>query len=389
MSRYIFRCILFIYVAYIFFRTRKNLDKTRIAADNKAVSDVIQTIETMINPFDNDYQGLVHLASGAVATSTVTDDMKTMLIRGESAAVDFMKTNIVGEESNIYMTIKKTGLKTFSSIGKKVISKSRKGQIVALKNSKMLFAKMLLIARSRNLEMEEVLMYSLRPYPHPLATNEGDLVKTVKAKLLHTIEEEVKDGSVELPVGDKAYILDAMAILQTLSVLPATFGELAKDLLVKIVNMAVFSNCSRLDFVCDRYPSQSIKNLERDRRAIGGTHVIRLYSEQQRVPRQWKKFMSSGENKEELMKFIFISWRKADPRLLKGVEVFLAHENKCHKLIESEGVITCSEIEELFCDHEEADTRMIAHARHAAQSYHSVIIKSPDTDVFLIALTLA
>lgn len=202
MSRYIFRCILLIYVAHIFFRTRNNLDKTRIAADNKAVSDVIQPIETMINPFDNDYQGLVHLASGAVATSTVTDDMKTMLIRDESTAVDFMKMNIVGEEYNIYMTIKKTGLKTFSSIGKK-------GQIVALKNSKILFAKMLLIARSRNLEMEEVLMYSLRPYPHPLATNEGDLVKTVKAKLLHTIEEEVKDGSVELPVGNKAYILDA------------------------------------------------------------------------------------------------------------------------------------------------------------------------------------
>ena len=161
------------------------MDKTRATADEKAVTYVIQTVQAMINPFDNDYQGLVHLSSGAVATSTVTDDMKTMLERGESAAVEFMQSNIIGEEPNIYTTIKKTRLQTFSSIGKKVTSKSKKGQIVALKNSKMLFAKMLLIARSRNLKMEEVLKFSLRPYPHPLATNERDLVKTVKAKLLN------------------------------------------------------------------------------------------------------------------------------------------------------------------------------------------------------------
>ena len=98
--------------------------------------------------------------------------------------------------------------------------------------------------------------------------------------------------------------------------------------------------------------------------------------------------MSSGENKEELMKFIFDAWKKADPQLLKGVEVFLPHEEKCHRFVQlgGHGEIMCTEIEELHCDHEEADTRMISLARHASQSYSSVIIKSPDTDVFVIAL---
>ena len=118
-------------------------------------------------------------------------------------------------------------------------------------------------------------------------------------------------------------------------------------------------------------------------RCAGDTHI---YSEQQKVPRQWKKFMSSGTNKEELMKFIFNIWRKADPQLLKGVEVFLAHEEKCHRLVEANGRMMCSQVEELHSDHEEADTRMIAHAVHASGSYPNVIIKSPDTDVLLIAL---
>ncbi|CAB3983243.1 Hypothetical predicted protein [Paramuricea clavata] len=232
--------------------------------------------------------------------------------------------------------------------------------------------------------MEEVLKYSLRPFPSSLATSEGDLVKTAKSKLLHKIEEDVPPvpgACVDLPaVENKACILDAMAVLQTLIVIQATFGKLATNLLTKVVNAAIFSKCKRVDFVGDRYPRQSIKNRERVRRAMSGVQVIRIFSEQQNVPRQWKKFMSSGDNKEELMKFIFSTWRKADPQLLKGVEVFLAHEEICHRFFYSNGEMMCSEIGELYCDHEEADTM------HTSLEYRTIIIKSPDTDVLLIAL---
>jgi hypothetical protein len=68
-----------------------------------------------------------------------------------------------------------------------------------------------------------------------------------------------------------------MAVLQRLTVIPATFGELATNLLTKAVNAAIFSKCKRVDFICDRYPRQSIKNLERVRRAMSGfqadTHI--------------------------------------------------------------------------------------------------------------------
>ena len=234
---------------------------------------------------------------------------------------------------------------------------------------------------------------TLCPFPSLLATSAGDLVKTAKSKLLHVTEDEAQDASVELPaVEDKAYILDAMAVLQTLTFIPLTFGELATNLLAKIVNAAIFSKCKNVDFVCDRYPRQSVKNLEK-RRAMSGIQMIRIYSEQQKVSRQWKKvmvdllikdekFMFSGEHKEELMKFIFNCWSK-DPQLLKGIQVFLTHKENCHRLLESNGEMMCSEIEELYCDHEEADMRMIAHATHASQAYPTTIIKSPDTDVFL------
>ena len=356
-------------------------------ADENAVKDVIKTVETMINPFENDKQ-LVHLASGAVATPAVAESMKTMLAKGKVAADNFIKTTVVEDGPDIYATIKKTKLETFSSMGKKVINKNKKGELVALKNSKILFSKMLLIAKIRDLEMENVLIYFLRPFPCSLATNEGNLVKTPKVKLLHAIEEELEGATVSvLPVNDKACILDAMAILQSLTAIPGTFGELAIQLLVKAVNIAVYLNCGRVDFVSDRYPGLSIKDLERNRRAVDGVQVVQIYSENQKVPRQWKKLMASGENKEELVKFLFTSWKNVDASLLRGVEVMLSHEDKCHRFIQSNEQLTYSEVDELTCDHEEADTRMIAHARHASLFYHNIVIKSPDTDVFFIALS--
>ena len=86
---------------FCFSRSRKNLDRSRIEANEKALLDVVKTVKLMVNPFDNEHEDLVHLASGTVASSAVSDDMKTTLEKGENAAINFTKTNIVGEAPNI------------------------------------------------------------------------------------------------------------------------------------------------------------------------------------------------------------------------------------------------------------------------------------------------
>lgn len=95
--------------------------------------------------------------------------------------------------------------------------------------------------------------------------------------------------------------------------------------------------------------------------------------------------MTSGENKEELMKFLFTSSKNVDASLLWGVEVILSHEDKCYRFIQLNEQLIYREVEELTCDPEEADTRMIAHAKHNSQFYDNIVIKSPDTDVFFNA----
>ena len=165
-----------------------------------------------------------------------------------------------------------------------------------------------------------------------------------------------------------------MALLQALKAkyLPQTFGDLAEIVLKKIISIAAFNNSQCVDFVTDRYSEVSTKNVERMSRATSATHVFSILGEQQKVPKQWKKFMQVGSNKERLTDFLMEQWRKVPSSSLRSVELFVSNEDKCFKIHSVSNVgMVIEDIRELKCDHEEADTRMFVH---------------PDTDVFVIAL---
>ena len=73
-------------------------------------------------------------------------------------------------------------------------------------------------------------------------------------------------------------------------------------------------------------------------------------------------------------------------------------EKLCEKVLYATSQTRCLKItrnsvedaEELHCDHEEADTRVVLHARHASLShYKSVVIASEDTDVRLLCMAFS
>ncbi|GFS19910.1 hypothetical protein ElyMa_005043900 [Elysia marginata] len=81
-----------------------------------------------------------------------------------------------------------------------------------------------------------------------------------------------------------------------------------------------------------------------------------------------------------------MQWCQASPKLLKNRVVFIAHGSFCHSISSDDQDITVKPFEDLECDHEEADTRMLLHARHIAASSDHITIHSPDTNVLLISL---
>ena len=71
------------------------------------------------------------------------------------------------------------------------------------------------------------------------------------------------------------------------------------------VAMAHHLKSARVDLVCDSYPEISIKNIERGERVRGGITLVRINGDDQKMPRQFKFFLSAGPNKVALVDFIF------------------------------------------------------------------------------------
>ena len=192
---------------------------------------------------------------------------------------------------------------------------------------------------------------------------------------------------------NKALIIDAMAVVQALKGKWKTFGELCDAIFNSILKLSCHWKATRLDFVADRYLPNSIKDPERNRRAENsGMQKVHIYDKSQNVPKQWKKYLSVGENKESLIAFLCDHWCSYTSSQLGIVDsLYVTSKEKCFHFSRGKSeddLVVRTEMLELECNHEEADTRLLFHAKHAASTNDAVVIKSPDTDVFVLCLAM-
>ena len=71
---------------------------------------------------------------------------------------------MTSETDKIFNPIKTNNLKTFSTIGKTVIARLI-SEIVSIKTSSDMFNRLLIIGKSRDIDLEELLSYALSPVP--------------------------------------------------------------------------------------------------------------------------------------------------------------------------------------------------------------------------------
>lgn len=372
--------------------TRRDLQESQMEKDKRDVEEIVDTVKSMINPFQYDEQDLVHITSGTVATEEVKSGLQSAYNEGEKKFVTFCKERIQSEEVDLLASMKKLKLKTFSDLSKTVKRKVR-GNEISLKADRNLMARLVVIGNIRKINLQELLSYSLSPIPLALCTPQGCLVKTNKAKMLHCLESQPEKPIVEIPRGG-VFVVDAMATIQKLNVkkLPGekTFCDLAHVLLKRIVNLAKGNGSDKIHFVADTYKDHSIKNAERNKRASIGSQVMRVYG--QAVPQQWKKFLSC-KNKEALLQYLYDTWKTVKIPDLQGVTIYYAYGSRCYAFSapsrsSGEQIVEVQEIQELNSTQEEADTRMYLHVAYAATTSTDIIIVSPDTDVLVIGVSL-
>ena len=162
-------------------------------------------------------------------------------------------------------------LATFPSLQRRM--KSTQKQSKASKADRTMFARLLVVAQTRGMDMRAVLEFNLGPLPLALATLDGSLTKTNKAKLLSLLEADVPP-LVSVPA-NAVWIVDGMAILQSISRPPATF-ELLAGLVFQMATQSLQHGGSRVDFVSDQYPDISIKAIEWRRRQHGDSMCLNV-----------------------------------------------------------------------------------------------------------------
>lgn len=164
----------------------------------KSVNVITATIISMANPFSSDIDKteLVSIASGVEVESNVANGILAAQEMGEKQFLEFCNSNLLSDKPDIFQKLKKNKLRTFV----KLSIKDSKGQQIAVKSSRDLFARLLIISKTRDINLKELLSYSLCDYPLALSTVSGSLVKTAKAKMLELLEDMACN-----PVVDRAH----------------------------------------------------------------------------------------------------------------------------------------------------------------------------------------
>ena len=97
--------------------------------------------------------------------------------------------------------------------------------------------------------------------------------------------------------------------------------------------------------------------------------------------KDWSQILSSSDSKRHLMEYFVQEWERKQHLVGENKQLCVTHESKCIRIMK-EAVM---EVPELACTHEEADTRVILHAYHAACSgFKSVVIVVADTDILVL-----
>ena len=342
----------------------KDLRKKRILHDEECVIRSYDLIKEWGTPFKEN-NCLVHLSSGLQCRPDIQDDMINAEKNGKEALKTFLEKRIESKEEDLYAPISKMKLKTFAAMKAKK-SCLIKDRSLTLKADRDIFARLLVICGKHNVSLKEVLVYSLGPIPWSLATADGSFVKSAKSKLQDSIEKDVEDPTVVALPNDCVRVFDGMVIIQQLvSISLATFGDMSEFVLKRITSHPG----KVIYFVTDQYRDDSLKSGERQQRAAAGTIRIQLTRRDQKRPKQFKKYLSDGVNKVDLVKFFLKDW--SDPERFKATiadrALFFTLESECHKVEVVENKVV-SRIEQSLCSNqEEADTKMFLCCQHATQ----------------------
>ena len=247
---------------------------------------------------------------------------------------------------------------------------------------------MVALESGRDIDVEELLQRELSPVPLSIAMPNGSLREASgKSDLSKILQENVCQSQAPISQNETCTITDGMAAIQSLANASAakTFGEWC-DKFSAYVTSHFSDKCTRVDVVFDRYLKNSIKEGTRSKRKGGKSRGIRrnVESREQRIG-DWNRFIVLEDNKASLAHFLSTEMSQSYNAHPHRELVVSGGFNDILKVWSSD--MSREDLRGLASNHEEADTRIVLHARDATvRGYSQVNVLCRDTDVLILLL---
>ncbi|KAK3725326.1 hypothetical protein QZH41_002764 [Actinostola sp. cb2023] len=339
----------------------------------KNVKSLVNVIEDLGNPFKEDSGDLLALDTKDIMPVEVVESIKNIQKIGKDQYKAFVNERIVHQEKAITHPIKRNKLPLFGRLPTTTVSK-KKAQVAALKDDCSLFSRLYIACQSREGDLKEFFKHENQPWP-PSLSQYGQLRQGNKAELVRCLTG-TSEGSTESPQVD-VKIYDGAVVVQMLQPKTATtFNEYVQTVFLSYIKHQMQS-AERLDIVWDTYKTDSLKASTREKRGSGARRRVALAV---RIPPNWKSFLRVDDNKTELFQLLAKELENID---LEEKEVYSTYGSQVLSNTRTENLENLQP-----CSHEEADTRLFLHVLDAATFHQKIMIRTVDTDVFVLAVSL-
>ena len=358
-------------------------NQKRDVADVRKMDDLLVKLKVFLSNHDN----IVCLITNDVTNSDVTNFLLTASETGRRLVQTFTTERLICRTVPYWdpLTLPKPiNIPTMYETNK--VS----GAAIRAQNDqyRKLFRRLMIaIQAGREINLQEISEYELTSTPMSICDNNGNLRQPEnKAALQPLILGDVKPLTA-LPKSTlkTCTIIDGHALIQKIGKPKgcANYGDVA-DRFSAAVRSHFSRGSARVDVVFDVYIQCSAKNQTRDKRAKNKTGIRRIIDRREvPLPTNWTTFICMNENKSNLAEFLTNELFHAIGNLTTGGELIVSGGRT-----NTEDVVSSRrEVPELHSSQEEADTKMLLHARHACEEgYERIIIESRDTDVLILSM---
>ncbi len=359
----------------------KDLRRAEVQKSERRVQNTMNAVLSFLNPFTvADHDKLYCISSGVPASASIEKDIMAAESLGKQAKESFIAERLETKE-HFFDPVKKLKLKTFQSSAKTVKLRTAQNQIITYKQHSSVAIQLLVKSQAQGrINLDELMKYPLSSVPYSLGTTDGYMAKNDKSKGMHFLVKDIDDAPIP-HAADTLMIQDGNALFHTMTHVPGNF---------QLISHQIFDSMPKtMDFIfsTDMYQEGSIKDMERKQR--GSSEKLIIGGPLTKKPADWKNFLMNGENKSQLVRVMGEVWSSnAFAPKLGNRKVTLVVLGHCYSLHSDDGkTVSKNEIQEMFSDQEETDTRVVLYCEYAqAQGYDTVRVRSPDSDIFFILL---